>query len=83
MVGWLVDEKQIEPHVPVVDKSERDDGTFSRSDFQWDETANEYRCPAGNVLRSNWRPFKNHARMLRRPTPLSIAQASQTAKPVR
>jgi transposase len=58
MVGWLVDEKQIEPHVPVVDKSERDDGTFSRSDFQWDETANEYRCPAGKVLRSNWRPFK-------------------------
>ncbi len=59
MVGWLVDEKQIEPHVPVVDKSERDDGTFSRSDFQWDETANEYWCPAGKVLRSNWRPFKN------------------------
>jgi hypothetical protein len=43
MVGWLVDEKQIEPHVPIVDKSEREDGTFSRSDFQWDETANEYR----------------------------------------
>jgi IS5 family transposase len=59
MVGWLVDEKQIEPHVPVWDKSERDDGTFSRSDFQWDEDANEYRCPAGKVLRSNWRPFKN------------------------
>ena len=59
MVGWLVEEKQIEPHVPVVDKSERDDGTFSRSDFQWDETANEYRCPAGHVLRSNWRPFTN------------------------
>ena len=59
MVGWLVDEKQIEPHVPVVDKSERDDGTFSRSDFRWDEAANEYRCPAGKVLRNNWRPFKN------------------------
>jgi transposase len=59
MVGWLVEEKQIEPHVPVPDKSERDDGTFSRSDFQWDEAANEYQCPAGKVLRSNWRPFKN------------------------
>lgn len=34
MLGWMVDEKQIEPHVPVFDKSERDDGTFSRSDFQ-------------------------------------------------
>jgi Transposase DDE domain len=59
MVGWLVEEKQIEPHVPVPDKSERDGGTFSHSDFQWDEAAIEYRCPAGKVLRSNWRPFKN------------------------
>jgi len=59
MLGWMVDEKQIEPHVPVFDKSERDDGTLSRSDFQWDEDANEYRCPAGNALRSNRRPFKN------------------------
>jgi hypothetical protein len=59
MVGWLVEEKQIEPHVPVVDKSERNDGTFSSSDFRWDKDANEYRCPAGHVLRSNWRPFKN------------------------
>lgn len=58
MLGWLVDEKQIEPHVPVNDKSERDDGTLSRSDFQWDEVANEYRCPEGQPLKSNWRPFK-------------------------
>src|SRR5271163_4819594 len=30
MVGWLVDERGIEPHVNLVDKSERTDGTFSR-----------------------------------------------------
>jgi hypothetical protein len=59
MLGWLVEEKQIEPHVPVWDKTERTDDTFSRSDFQWDEQADEYRCPEGNALRSNWRPFKN------------------------
>jgi transposase len=59
MLGWLVNEKQIEPHVPVPDKAERDDGTFSRSDFAWDEQANEYRCPAGKALRCDWRPFKN------------------------
>ena len=46
------------PHVPVCDKSERSDGTLSRSDFQWDEQADEYRCPEGHALRSNWRPFK-------------------------
>jgi transposase len=58
ILGWLVDEKHIEPHVPVWDKSERTDGTFSRSDFEWNEDANEYRCPEGKLLRNDWRPFK-------------------------
>jgi len=58
MLGWLVDEKQIAPHVPVHDKSERDDGTLSRSDFQWNKEGNEYRCPEGKLLRSDWRQFK-------------------------
>ncbi len=29
MLGWLVHEQGIEPHIPVFDKSERRDGTFS------------------------------------------------------
>ena len=29
MLGWLVEQKQIEPHVPVWDKSERQGGTLS------------------------------------------------------
>jgi hypothetical protein len=36
MLGWLVEEKQIAPHVPVFDKSERDDGIFGRSSFTFD-----------------------------------------------
>jgi transposase len=59
MLGWLVNERQIEPHVPVADKTERDDGTFSRSDFEWNEQTNEYRCPADKALRCDWRLFKN------------------------
>jgi len=59
MLGWLVEEKHIEPHVPVLDKSNRKDGTFSASDFVWHDDANEYRCPAGKALRCNRRPFKN------------------------
>jgi hypothetical protein len=51
-------QKHIAPHVPVWDKTERKDGTFSRSDFQWDERRNEYRCPAGKVLRPRQRHFK-------------------------
>ena len=44
MLGWLVDEKQIEPHVPVLDRSEREDGTLSRSDFVWDCLLYTSRC---------------------------------------
>jgi hypothetical protein len=58
MLGWMVEDKGIEPHVPVWDKTERKDDTFSSSDFEWDPLANEYRCPAGKALRSQWRPFK-------------------------
>lgn len=32
--AWLVHERGIEPHIPVFDKSQRSDGTFSRSDFR-------------------------------------------------
>ena len=59
LLNWLVNEKQIEPHAPVWDKTERHDGTLSSSEFEWDEQTAEYRCPEGKVLRSNWRPFKN------------------------
>jgi hypothetical protein len=38
MLNWLVEEKGIAPHIPVNDKSQRDDGTFSRSDFRYDPT---------------------------------------------
>lgn len=51
MLGWLVDEKGIVPHVPVWDKSEHHDGTFSRSDFSFDAENNRYVCPAGKYLR--------------------------------
>ena len=50
MVGWLVDERGIEPHVNLVDKTERTDGTFSRSDFAFDPARNHYVCPGGKEL---------------------------------
>jgi Transposase DDE domain len=58
ILGWMVEEKQIEPHVPVWDKTQRNDETLSSSDFEWNEQADEYRCPQGRVLRRQWRPFK-------------------------
>ena len=50
MLNWLVEEKGIAPHIPVFDKSKRDDGTFSRSDFRYDSTDDVYHCPAGKNL---------------------------------
>ena len=51
MLGWLVQDKQIAPHIPVWDRSERSDGTFSRSDFSFDAEHNRYVCPAGKFLK--------------------------------
>ena len=50
MLGWLVDEQGIEPHVTVFDKSARKDGTFSREDFSFDPTNDVYICPGGKTL---------------------------------
>ena len=50
MLNWLVEEKGIAPHIPVSDRSKRDDGTFSRSDFRYDPTSDVYHCPAGKTL---------------------------------
>jgi len=58
MLGWLVEEKGIEPHVPVWEKGERSDGTFSRSDFKFDSMSDTYTCPGGKLLKRYRRPFK-------------------------
>jgi transposase len=57
MLGWLVYEHGIEPHIPVFDKSNRTDGTFSRSDFTYDPTEDRYICPGGKELRQYRRAF--------------------------
>jgi transposase len=50
MLGWLVKEHGIEPHVTVFDKSARKDGTFSRENFAYDREHNVYLCPGGKEL---------------------------------
>jgi hypothetical protein len=42
-LNWLVTDKNIAPHIPVIDKSRRDDGTFSREDFAFDKERNVYK----------------------------------------
>ena len=47
MLAWMVQDKGIEPHVPVWDRTERDDGTLSSGDFQWNEEARRIPLPKG------------------------------------
>ncbi|MFG1374240.1 transposase [Xanthobacter oligotrophicus] len=56
-LAWLVHERGIEPHITLIDKSEREDGTFSRSDFTYDHMHDRYTCPARKELRQYRRRF--------------------------
>jgi len=58
MLNWLVNKQQIAPHIPVIDKSGRDDGTFARSDFTYDPEGDLYRCPGGKELKQHRRAFR-------------------------
>jgi len=49
-LAWLVKQRGIAPHIPVFDKSNRTDGTLSRSDFAFDPEQDRYTCPAGKHL---------------------------------
>jgi len=71
MLQWLVHEQGIEPHIPVFDKSQRRDGTFSRDDFTYDHKRDCYICHAGKELRQRQkvyrvpRPFVDEDGMMR------------------
>ena len=49
-LNWLIHAKQIAPHIPVIDKSKREDGSLSRDDFTFDKDRNVYVCPQGKLL---------------------------------
>ena len=66
MLGWLVEERAIEPHIPVFDKSARTDGTFSREDFAYDQQSDVYICPDGKVLASTGTLVNDGATLLYR-----------------
>src|SRR5436189_2167001 len=72
-LDWLVNEKQIAPHIPVIDKSKREDGTFSREDFTFDKAQDVYICPAGEVLRTTGRVSSDHATRYIAPVPVCRA----------
>ena len=48
-LGWLIG-RRITPHIPVRDKSEREDGTFSRCRLSLDKDRKALRLPNGKLL---------------------------------
>ena len=66
MLGWLVYEHGIEPHVTVLDKSARKDGTFSREDFKHDPAGDVYVCPGGKTLTTTGTRVNDGATLLYR-----------------
>ena len=54
MLGWLV-AHDIDPHIPVWDKSKREDGTFSRTEFIYDQERDLYICPGSKALKTTGR----------------------------
>jgi len=64
MLGWLVYERGIEPHIPVFDKSARRDGCFERGHFIYDHGADAYICPAGKQLRPRQKSYRMPRRLI-------------------
>lgn len=59
---WLTLKRKILPFIPVFDKGERKDGTFSRSDFTWDDENDRYICPGGKEMLHTRRNYSDPAR---------------------
>ncbi len=59
-LNWVVNEKKIAPHIPVIDRSTREDGTLSRGDFTFDKDRNVYVCPMGKLLKTTGRILAEH-----------------------
>jgi transposase len=68
MLGWLVHEHGIEPHVTVFDKSARKDGTFARENFSYDRERDVYLCPGGKTLTTTGTLVNDDATILYRAT---------------
>ena len=65
MLNWLVEEKDIAPHIPVIDKSTREDGSFSRADFRYDANDDVYICPADKALQTSGTIVNDEQRLYR------------------
>lgn len=78
---WLGHARGIEPHIPVFDKSQRSDGTFSRSDFAFDHARDLYTARAGRSCINTAGASVSAARASIPKASCATAPESRTAKP--
>jgi transposase len=58
ILGWIVDEKGIAPHVSLMDIPGPPTANFTIKDFAYDKERDLYTCPGGKELRHQWRNYK-------------------------
>lgn len=80
MLNWLAEERKIAPHVPVIDKSARHDGTFARADFHYDKVADAYVCPGGKSLTTTGTLVNDGATLLYRGSVVDCGQCQLKAR---
>ena len=49
-LAWLL-ERNIQPHIPVIDRRHQTHRRFTRDEFLYDSVENVFRCPQGQTLR--------------------------------
>ncbi len=62
MLDWLLEQRAIEPHIPVWDKAVTKPGRLPITDFKWEPEADRYVCPKGKFLTSNGNISKENTR---------------------
>ena len=49
-LAWLL-ARDVDPHIPVLDRTAQTDGMFTRASFTYVEAEDAWRCPSGHTLR--------------------------------
>jgi hypothetical protein len=80
MLSWLVEKRRIAPHIPVIDKSARRDGTFAREDFRYNHDSDTYTCPAGKTLATSGTLVNDGATLLYRGSTLDCGTCQFKAR---
>jgi len=84
-LAWLVEDRSIEPRIPVFDKPARDNGSLERADFLYGHEDDSDICPGGKRARRSNRNFSTprsgvdkDGLSIIRALPLSLAETRTT-----